>query len=825
MDVKTLDRSGSLHWYHWLVVCLSIFLTVFAWYFSQKQVDEKNRIQFLRESDQVVELISDRMRKYEDGLWGGVAAIQAKGGDITYKDWKIFADSLRIDIKYPGINGIGVIHYVPSKRLNSYLEEQRQQRPDYKIHPEHNEGEFFPITYIEPADVNAKAVGLDMAHETNRYTAAKKARDTGLAQITGPITLVQDEGKTPGFLFYAPFYKNNIFETQEDRTRNLTGLVYAPFVVKKLMRGVLHRENRRVGIQIRDGNELLYDDHVASVKDFDPSPMFKKQYDVKFYGRSWVFNIWSTQSFRNSVKSDQPLMILVGGIIIDSLLLFLFVLISRSNRRAVVYADTVTQELQKNAANLKQTNQDLDKAKSAAESANQAKSMFLANMSHEIRTPMNGIMGYTQILLRDKGLDKETITAVNTIGACGKSLLKMINEVLDISKIEAGKMELNLHDFSLNDVIDSYSSLFEIRCQQKQVRWTVKGLSDPALVHGDENKLRQALNNLLSNAVKFTDSGEVKFSVTAMEKNQYRFDIIDTGYGVPFESQDKIFDSFQQDKEGEKKGGTGLGLAISKKLLGLMGSDLILKSEINEGARFYFTLELPPAKDAIKNDNLISRAILHLAPNCKIKALIVDDVKENRDVLAKLLLGIGVDIIEAENGLEGVEKVKEHQPDIIFMDMRMPVMRGEDAIKIIKEEFDQIKLVAITASALDRRREYYLDLGCHEYISKPFEEGKIFNCLNELLNVEFIFDEDIAEGETTLLDELDFTQFSIPKDLHEELKDSAIIYNVTGIEKSITRLEQSDEVSSQLTQRLHILVGGYEMEEILKVLESVQILE
>ncbi|MBT5550618.1 MAG: hypothetical protein HOJ79_09090 [Nitrospina sp.] len=220
-DRKSMDQSGTLHWYHWLVVILSILLTLFAWHFSKKQVDEKNKIQFLREADQIAELISERMRKYEDGLWGGVAGIQAKGGDISLDDWGIFADSLQINFKYPGINGIGVVHYIPPQKLNSYLEKQRKQRPDFHIHPKHNENEHFPITYIEPVNVNAKAIGLDMAHETNRYTAAKKARDTGLAQITGPITLVQDEGKTPGFLFYAPFYKENAFGSLEERKKIL----------------------------------------------------------------------------------------------------------------------------------------------------------------------------------------------------------------------------------------------------------------------------------------------------------------------------------------------------------------------------------------------------------------------------------------------------------------------------------------------------------------------------------------------------------------------------------------------------------------------------
>jgi CHASE1-domain containing sensor protein len=215
----------TLRWFHWLVVILSIFLTLFAWYFSKKQIDEKIKNQFNREASQIIELITIRMKKYEDGLWGGVAAIQANGGDISYKNWLIFANSLHLEVKYPGINGIGVIHHISKEGLTAYLNEQRLDRPNYKIHPKHNEKEYFPITYIEPVKVNAKAVGLDMAHERNRYTASQKAGDTGVAQITGPIALVQDEAKTPGFLFFAPFYKGGVFSTLDERKNNFIGMV------------------------------------------------------------------------------------------------------------------------------------------------------------------------------------------------------------------------------------------------------------------------------------------------------------------------------------------------------------------------------------------------------------------------------------------------------------------------------------------------------------------------------------------------------------------------------------------------------------------------
>ena len=201
---EKLIRAGRLQWFHWVVVGSSLILTIGAWYFSSSQVQEKVESRFQRESAQVVELITERMLKYEDGLWGGVAAIQGQGGDISHPDWLKVAKSLSIGEKYPGINGIGVIHRVAPEELSAYLEEQRNLRPDYAIHPRHEESEYLPITYIEPVATNAKAVGLDMAHETNRYTAAKKARDTGTAQITGPITLVQDAQKNRRVLVLRP---------------------------------------------------------------------------------------------------------------------------------------------------------------------------------------------------------------------------------------------------------------------------------------------------------------------------------------------------------------------------------------------------------------------------------------------------------------------------------------------------------------------------------------------------------------------------------------------------------------------------------------------
>ena len=446
---KEVKITSSFHWFHWLIVLLSILLTVFAWWFSSKQVEEKIQSQFQKEADQVVELVSERMLKYEDALWGGVAAIQANGGDISYGNWLTFSTHLKIDVKYPGINGIGVIYYLRPGELDSFLKKQRAVRKYYKVYPAHNEKELLPITYIEPLEKNSKAVGLDMAHEKNRYTAALKARDTGLAQITGPISLVQDQGKTPGFLFYAPFYNGADDQTLEDRREYFVGMVYAPFVMNKLMQGTLLREKRRVNIQISDGTEVLYDEHIKTNIDYDPNPIFKKSIALDLYGRTWSFDIRSTKLFRASAQYNQPLTILAGGIIIDLLIILLFVTLTRSNRKAVDYATAMTQELKNKANHLEKSNKDLEQ--------------FSYLISHDLKAPLRGISNILGFIDEDHGknMDADLKSNLEMIEGLVVRSQTLLDDVLTYSRftnknVDDKKELVNLDDI-VSDILEANS--------------------------------------------------------------------------------------------------------------------------------------------------------------------------------------------------------------------------------------------------------------------------------------------------------------------------------------------------------------------------------
>ncbi len=285
LAASQLERSGRLGHVHYAVVGLSFVLTLAVWQYATYQVDTRIEDGFDRSSDQVLNLISERMRRYDEALWSSVAMIQANNGEIDYHRWREFARNLKINTRYPGIHGLGVVMAVPTLDMPELIAREQRDRPDFTVHPELPGPMRWPIVYIEPAEANAKAIGLDIGFENNRLSALMAARDTGLSRITAPIRLVQDNGSTPGFLFFAPYYRAGAALDAEARRQRFAGAIYAPFVVKRMLQGFLDKDQRHIRISISDAGERIYDEHAEVDDSTDPAPMFTREVTLELYGR------------------------------------------------------------------------------------------------------------------------------------------------------------------------------------------------------------------------------------------------------------------------------------------------------------------------------------------------------------------------------------------------------------------------------------------------------------------------------------------------------------------------------------------------------------
>ncbi|MCP4698179.1 MAG: response regulator [Gammaproteobacteria bacterium] len=469
-------------------------------------------------------------------------------------------------------------------------------------------------------------------------------------------------------------------------------------------------------------------------------------------------------------------------------------------------------------------------ARDEALAANKAKSIFLANMSHEIRTPMNAVLGYTQILQRDNSITKSQHDTLKVIENSGNHLLGLINDILDISKIEAGAMELHLENFRFNELVDSIAAMFKIRCEQKGLNWQlISSIDEETVVYADEGKLRQILINLLGNAVKFTSAGGVTLHVAQANPASppdvtalYKFDVIDTGQGIGPEALEKIFDPFQQEKAGFDKGGTGLGLAITKRQLGLMNGSVSVTSEFGKGSCFSAEIPLPDGhKGAISTENErpeISRIISER----EMFALVVDDVKANRDVLTHMLQDIGITVDMATNGQEALDMIRRYKPDIVFSDIRMPVMDGMAFIRRVHEEFAHNKFpcIAISASTLRHQNQHVLDAGYDDFVAKPFRFDMVYDCLAKYLKVEFEYKTEEAPAEKEAKVEFEPGLTVLPKALFLRLQEAAEWSELTDLEEGIVELNTGDPQQHALADMIQSCLNNFDMDGILELLEK-----
>ena len=532
-----------------------------------------------------------------------------------------------------------------------------------------------------------------------------------------------------------------------------------------------------------------------------------------------------------------------------------------------IQQSTLFQQAQTEIAERKLAESALQQAALVAESANRAKTEFLANMSHELRTPLNGVLGYAQILKTDKDLSSDHQESLSNIQQCGQHLLMLIDDVLDLSKIEARKMELYPEELNFLHFTKNIADLFQMRATQKGISFNYEQVSPlPSCVCVDQKRLRQILINLLSNAVKFTETGGVtfkvgyvgtgawsrgqgknyEFSILSSElKENYmrfahnakaakhalkiRFQIEDTGTGIDPSKLEEIFLPFHQVGGNTFIEGTGLGLSISQKLAKLMGSEIRVNSTLGKGSTFWVDLELPSVKRYLEVSPLREKRWVVGFVGNKRKVLIVDENQLNRDLLCRLLGRLGFELVEVENGQECLCKAVEFQPDVILIDLRMPVMDGLETARRLRQlpQLKDVVLIAMSASVFEATQQESILAGCDAFLPKPIEANHFLEQLRVHLGLEWIYEESSESQKRKTLSLSPASDFPAYSSLLPAASESvakilklAAMGDIEEIFEESAKLESLEQKLVPFVSKLRQLAKGFQLKQIRNILKQ-----
>ncbi|AXX94624.1 response regulator [Arcobacter ellisii] len=452
----------------------------------------------------------------------------------------------------------------------------------------------------------------------------------------------------------------------------------------------------------------------------------------------------------------------------------------------------------------------IKQAMQEATTANKAKSIFLARMSHELRTPLNAILGFSNILKKSMNATISEKENLNIIKRSADHLLNIINEILELSKIEAGKMELSLKNFNLFELIKEIEDIFAFRCENKGLKFKIETLNLPKYIKADEQRLRQILINLLGNSLKFTNEGEISLYIYELNKKLF-FEVKDSGIGIDKFNIEKVFKPFEQVKQDNyTQQGTGLGLSITKELISLMGGNIYLKSQVGVGSEFYFSINYEKAnEEELSKENNTKNIVGIKNENFTKTILVVDDIKENRDLITLLLNSYGFKTLQATSGKEALDVFENEKLDLIFMDILMEGMDGLETMQNIRasKSGKDIPIIALSANVFEEDKMEALKNGANDFLAKPVEEKEILLILEKYLHIELEYEN--KEKSIDFKKELEI----LPKEFVEKLKQKALLMDNDGI----FELLKEYDLSSDLKIYIKSLVDEFKYQELVNL--------
>lgn len=749
-----------------------LLLTFITWQYARNNVRQQKQIKFYDLTQRIQSGIQQKTDLYINALHG-VEAFFAASTSVERDEWKTFAQKSRLSSRFPSAKALVFIERVPLEAKGVFEESIRSDKsldprgfPHFKIYPEAEKSEYFVVKYAKSLHGGKDLVGMDLGTDPDLLKAFYLSMNHGTPSMSG-MKLGEDKGEALRMLFVPVYRHNTLTQDEQERRADFMGFAGFIFNVDLMLQQIVSKNEifKDIDIEIFDGakvssENLFYDSGKEMVEAVEAlnDDYLKLEAVIPIVDQSWTVHFSTKMSVGiDRIRKYFPTAVLIAGVIFSFLLFGFLHLLRTSRERAMNLARKMTKDLRGEIVERKKAEAQLQEARDQALEASRAKSEFLATMSHEIRTPMNAILGMADLLV-DEMPPEERSELLKILKRSGENLLQLINDILDLSKAESGKAELEEADFLIRDKISRLLEMLITQAKMKDLDLSYEVAEDvPGMVRGDSQRLGQILLNLLTNAIKFTERGSVSVHVKSQDlpdsggrkRCRLLFSVRDTGIGIAPENIEKIFRPFTQADSSttRKYGGTGLGLSISKKLVEIMHGNIGVESQPGVGTTFYFSVELgipeaPAQAQPVARNPEAAEKREAFDIKTPFRLLVAEDSEDNRALLQHYLKKTACLLDFAENGAAAFQKVTLTHYDLVLMDMHMPVMDGYKAVRAIRDwestrplSGPRLAIVAVTADASKEAEKRSLEAGCDSFLVKPVQKSMLLDEISKYLGI------------------------------------------------------------------------------------------